>query len=569
MPRQKLFPNADSRSARLLAILILASACGREAAKQTPSATGALPASADVNKNIPQLLEQYATVTLTTDTSVLTPKERRMLPLLMDAARTMDAAFWREAYGDRDSLMRGIRGADERRLVDINYGPWDRLGNNAPFVGEIGKKPAGANFYPRGMTTGEFDSAAAKSKALGRSLRGQYTMVRRDAGGRLVATPYATFFSAEHAAAAAKLREAAKLAEDPGLKRYLTMRAAALGNDDYQPSDFAWMAMKHNTLDIVIGPVETYEDELFGYKASHEGIVLVKDKAWSKRLERYSAMLPSLQRGLPVPLAYKKERPGTASDLNAYDVLLYAGEANSGAKTIAINLPNDEAVQLKAGARRLQLKNTMRAKFDVILTPIAKALIADDQLPLINFDAFFENTMFHEVAHGLGIKLTIAAKGKRTVRAALKERAGALEEGKADILGLYMVQTLNARGDLGKENIRSNYVTFLASLFRSMRFSAADAHGRANIAAFNFLQQQGAFKRDPASGKYRVDFRKFRAGMNALAEKILTYQGDGDYAGVGAFNDVYGKVGPVTAGDLARLAALKVPVDIIFAQGGK
>ena len=250
-------------------------------------------------------------------------------------------------------------------------------------------------------------------------------------------------------------------------------------------------------------------------------------------------------------------------------MLLYAGEANSGAKTIAIDLPNDEAVQLKAGARRLQLKNTMRAKFDVIMMPIANALIADDQLPLISFDAFFENTMFHEVAHGLGIKNTIASRGRTTVRAALKERAGALEEGKADILGLYMVQSLNKRGDLGKEDIRSNYVTFLASLFRSMRFSAADAHGRANIAAFNYLQQQGAFHRDSASGKYRVDVVRFRAGMNALAEKILTYQGDGDYAGVGAFNEVYGKVGAVTQGDLARLAALKVPVDVVFSQGGK
>jgi hypothetical protein len=390
-------------------------------------------------------------------------------------------------------------------------------------------------------------------------------MIRRDANGRLTAVPYSKFFAAAHGIAAEKLLAAAKLAEDPGLKSYLTLKAAALQNDIYRPSDSAWMAMKNNTVDIVVGPTETYEDELFGYKAAHEGIVLVKDKTWSARLARYGAMLPDLQKGLPVPAPYKAEKPGTNSDLNAYDVLYYAGQANSGAKTIAINLPNDEAITNAMGSRRLQLKNAMRAKFDVILMPIAKTLIAEDQLPYLNFDAFFENTMFHEVAHGLGPRNTINGKG--TVRMAIKERSGALEEGKADILGLRMVQELNARGDLGKEDIRANYVSFLASLFRSMRFSAADAHGRANIAAFNFLQQQGAFTRDSATARYRVDFEKFRAGMNALATKIITLQGDGDYAGVGNFNDQYGKITPETQKDLARLASLGVPVDVIFEQG--
>ncbi|HTG54163.1 MAG TPA: hypothetical protein VL980_04895, partial [Gemmatimonadaceae bacterium] len=473
--------------------LVAIAACRRDAAPPPHAATTAM------TTDDASLLSQYATVKLGTDTTVLTPDERKMLPLLIDAAREMNAPFWMETYGDKDSLMRHVTGADARQLVEINYGPWNRLANNAPFVPEIGAKPAGANYYPAGMTKEEFDSAAATSRARGDSLRSLYTMVRRDANGRLTAVPYAKMFAKEHEAAARKLLEAAKLAKDPGLRTYLTKRAAALRTDDYQPSDYAWMAMKDNTLDIVIGPIETYEDELFGYKAAHEGVVLVKDKTWSARLAKYTKVLPALQKGLPVADAYKRDPVGTASDLNAYDVLFYAGQANTGAKTIAINLPNDEVVQQKAGTRRLELKNAMRAKFDVILVPIAKALIADDQQALINFDAFFENVMFHEVAHGLGIKNTIDGKG--TVRAALKERAGALEEGKADILGLHMVQVLNAQGELGKEDIRSNYVTFLASLFRSMRFSAADAHGRANIAAFNFLQRMGAFTRDSATGR--------------------------------------------------------------------
>ena len=323
------------------------------------------------------------------------------------------------------------------------------------------------------------------------------------------------------------------------------------------------MDMKNNTLDIVVGPIETYEDALFGYKASHEGVVLVKDKEWSARLAKYIAMLPDLQRGIPVAAEYKREAPAEGSDLNAYDVVYVAGDADTGAKTIAINLPNDEQVQLKKGARRIQLKNAMRAKFDKILVPIAQELIVPDQLHNITFDAFFENVMFHEVAHGLGIKNTINNKG--LVRAALKERAGSLEEGKADILGLYMVRQLNSQGALGPENIDDNYVTFLASLFRSVRFGATDSHGRANVVAFNFLQNMGAFTR-AADGKYRVDMAKMRAGTDSLSARILMLQGNGDYVGVGALNEQFGKIGPVLQSDLARLAEKAIPVDIVYDQ---
>lgn len=294
--------------------------------------------------------------------------------------------------------------------------------------------------------------------------------------------------------------------------------------------------------------------------------MLIKDKSWSERLSKYAAMLPALQRGLPVADKYKREKPGTDSDLNAYDAVFYAGEANAGPKTIAINLPNDEEVQLAKGTRRLQLKNVMRAKFDKILVPIANELIDPDQIALVHFDSFFENTMFHEVAHGLGVKRTL--DGKSTVREALKERASALEEGKADILGLYMVQSLSERGELSGENAESNYVDFLAGLFRSVRFGGGDAHGRANIAAFNFLQEQGAFARDAGTGRYRVDFARMQSGMNALASKILTMQGDGDYAAVAQFQDQYGTIAPTLKGDLDRLHTRGIPVDVVFEQAG-
>ncbi|HEX6644323.1 MAG TPA: hypothetical protein VF037_06590, partial [Gemmatimonadales bacterium] len=462
------------------------------------------PETADVTAAAPDLsakVAQYTTVRLDPDLSALSDAERRMIPLLIDAATEMDRIYWMEAFGDRDSLLAAVTDPQARRYVEINYGPWDRLDGNAPFLPGVGPKPEGANFYPPGMTKAEFDSAAAGSG--GDSLRSLYTVVRRDSAGRLVAVPYHVAFADRVRAASDKLREAAALAEDPGLRRYLELRAQALLDDQYQASDLAWLDMKDNTLEVVIGPIETYEDALYGYKAAHEAFVLVKDREWSGRLARYAALLPSLQRGLPVPSAYRAERPGTDSDLNAYDALYYAGDANAGSKTIAINLPNDEEVQLRKGTRRLQLKNSMRAKFDRILRPIADILIAEDQRPLVNFDAFFENVMFHEVAHGLGIKNTLNGRG--TVREALRDQAGALEEGKADVLGLYMVTALSTQGELPESRVEDNFVTFIAGIFRSIRFGASSAHARANLARFNFFQEMGAFARDSASGTYRVD----------------------------------------------------------------
>ncbi|MEO5580409.1 MAG: Zn-dependent hydrolase, partial [Gemmatimonadaceae bacterium] len=281
------------------------------------------------------------------------------------------------------------------------------------------------------------------------------------------------------------------------------------------------------------------------------------------RLAKYAAMLPALQRGIPVAEQYKRETPAAGSDLNAYDVVFVSGDANAGSKTIAINLPNDEEVQLKKGTRRLQLKNAMRAKFDRILLPIARELIMDNQFGQVTFDSFFENVMFHEVAHGLGIKNTI--KGTGPVRTALKERYSALEEGKADILGLYMIRQLSAQNETATSSMDDNYVTFLAGLFRSVRFGAASAHGRANVAAFNFLEGMGAFTRE-SGGKYRVNAEKMREGVDALSRRILELQGNGDYDAAGRFAEEFGKIGPTLRSDLDRLGSRGIPVDIIYDQ---
>jgi len=507
---------------------------------------------------VPARPDIYAPVTLSADLSGLSPKERTMLSLFIDAATIMDDLFWKQAYsGDRKALLDGLKDPAVRRFAEVNYGPWDRLEGNAPFVPGVGAKPPGAGFYPLDMTKEEFERAN-----LDRS-RSEYTVLRRDARGALTVVPYSVEWRDEVGRAASLLERSAGMAEDPGLRKYLEMRAKALRTDDYRASEMAWLDMKDNRIDLVIGPIETYEDRLFGYKAAFEAYVLVKDLEWSQRLARYAAMLPELQRGLPVPDAYKAEKPGTDSDLNAYDVIYYAGDCNAGSKTIAINLPNDEQVTLAKGTRRLQLKNAMRAKFDAIMLPIAGELIAPDQRRHITFDAFFANTMFHEVAHGLGIKNTLNGRG--TVRDALKEAYSGIEEGKADVLGLYMVTKLHERGAVAG-SLEDYYTTFLAGIFRSVRFGAASAHGQANMVRFNFFADRGAFTRN-ARGLYRVDMAAMRKAVDELSALLLQLQGDGDYAGVQKLVDELGVIRPQLRADLDRLASRSIPVDVVFNQG--
>ncbi|MDP3311865.1 Zn-dependent hydrolase [Lutibacter sp.] len=513
--------------------------------------------SEEKTTGIQKMLDKYVSFKLTSDLSVLTEKEKQMLPILIEAAEIMNELFWYETFGDKNELFKQELDEPTKRFVEINYGPWDRLNNNLPFVDGVELKSPGANFYPSNMTKDEFEKFDDPTKS---SL---YTFLRRGDNGNLMTIPYHVKFEKEVKEVSELLLKASELAEDAGLKKYLQLRAQAFLDDNYQPSDLAWMEMKTNTLDIVIGPIETYEDQLFGIKAAHEGYVLIKDQIWSKKLERFAKFLPELQKGLPVAYAYKKEVPGTDSDLNAYDVVYYAGDCNSGSKTIAINLPNDEEVQLQKGTRRLQLKNAMRAKFDKIMVPIAESLIDKTQRKHITFDAFFANTMFHEVAHGLGIKNTINNKG--FVRVALKEHASALEEGKADILGLYMVIQLQKKGEIDGD-IKDYMTTFMAGIFRSVRFGASSAHGKANMIRFNFFSEKGAFIKNE-DGTYHVNYDKMAVAMKELSSVILTFQGNGDYVGVTKLVNEKGIISADLQKDLDKLTKENIPVDVVYEQG--
>ncbi|RPI44107.1 MAG: Zn-dependent hydrolase [Bacteroidetes bacterium] len=508
---------------------------------------------------IERKVSEFAPVDLTTDLSHLSDDQEQLLARLFQVSDIMDEIYWKQVFPDRDAAIASMTDEDEIRFFRINYGPWERLNGNLPFLPDYGPKPPGSGYYPPDMTIEEFEAIENDEKY---SL---YTLITRNPSGGLEVVPYHTAYSAEVGKAAALLREAAALAGNEGFRKYLELRAEALLTDDYLASDMAWMDMKGNDIDFVVGPIENYEDALFNYKAAHEAFILIRDPEWSQRLEHISALLPQMQKDLPVPEPFKKEVPGSGSDLGVYDVIYYAGDCNAGSKTIAINLPNDERVQAEKGSRKLQLKNAIRYKFQEILVPIGNVLIAEDQRDHVTFDAFFENTMYHEVAHGLGINQTISGKG--TVREALKEQYSALEEGKADILGLFLITRMHEMGMMDERNLMDNYVTFMASIFRSIRFGVASSHGKANMIRFYYFQEQGAFSRDPATGTYRIDFEKMQEAMNLLATQILTIQGEGDYETARNLVGEKGYIRNELQVDLDRLRELSIPVDIVFNQG--
>ena len=510
-------------------------------------------------ENYEALANQYAKVTLTTDISHLSDNEVEMLGLLFEAGKLMDDIYWHENLGGcKHKFLEGIKDPNARKYAEINYGPWDQLDNRRVFIPGYGPKPEGAGFYPTDMTKEEFEAWENPDKT------SQYTLVCRDEQGNLQTVWYHDAFANKINKAADLLKKASTLAADKEFAQYLELRAQALLTDDYYYSDMAWMDVRNNNVDFVVGPIENYTDGLFGYKAAHESFILIKDQEWTKKLSRYVALLPELQTKLPVEDKYKQEKPGSDADLAAYDVVYYGGDCNMASKTIAINLPNDERVQLQKGTRKLQLKNAMAAKFDKIVVPISNVLVAPEARQNVKFDAFFANVMFHEVAHGLGIKNTLDGSG--TVRHALKEQYSAIEEAKADILGLFLVTKLSEMGEYTNTTMEENYTTFMAGIFRSVRFGAASAHGKANMIEFNYLAKEGAFTRD-ANGLYNIDFQKMKLAVEKLGGAILKAQGDGDYEFVKNWIATDGVIKPELQADLDKLAGSGIPKDIWYEMG--
>lgn len=503
-------------------------------------------------------VEEYARVELKSDlVNNLNDKEKELVKIFFQVGEITDNLFWKQTFGDKSQLDT-ITDSYAKEFAMIQYGAWDRLDNNKPFLAGYGEKPAVCNYYPHDITAEEFDAFEDANK------NSWYTVIRRNEDGSLKSVWYHEAYAEEIGRICTLLEKAVTLAEDPGLKNYLEKRIEAFKTDDYLESDLAWMDMKDSKIDFVTGPIESYDDKFQETKASYESFILLKDEARSKDLAKFVSMLPALQKELPCAPEYKTFVPGTSSDLNVYDAVYYAGDCNAGSKTIAINLPNDEKVHALKGTRRLQLRNSMKAKFDKILMPIGQLIVTPEQQKYLNFDAFFWNVTFHEVAHGLGVKQTINTN--ESVDAVMGTEKTSWEEAKADILGLFMVTKLIEMGEITNITAEDAITTYIAGILRSVRFGAASSHGKANMMCFNYMDKAGAFSRD-AKGQYVIDFEKAKEAMNGWAALILQTQGDGNIEFATKYRAENGGITPALQADLNKINEAGIPRDITFIQG--
>lgn len=505
-------------------------------------------------------VEEYAHVELKSDlVNGLNEKEKELVKIFFQVGEITDNLFWKQTFGDK-SVLDTITDSYAKEFAMIQYGAWDRLDNNKPFLPGYGEKLDVCNYYPHDITSEEFDALEDENK------NSWYTVIRRNDDGSLKSVWYHDEYADEIGRICSLLEKAVTLAEDPGLKNYLEKRIEAFTTDDYLESDLAWMDMKDSKVDFVTGPIESYDDMFRETKASYESFILLKDEARSKDLAKFVSMLPALQKELPCEPEYKTFVPGTSSDLNVYDAVFYAGDCNAGSKTIAINLPNDERVHAMKGTRRLQLRNSMKAKFDKILMPIGELVVTPEQQKYLNFDAFFWNVTFHEVAHGLGVKQTINTN--ESVDAVMGTEKTSWEEAKADILGLFMVTKLVEMGEITNITAEDAITTYIAGILRSVRFGAASSHGKANMMCFNYMEKAGAFTRN-AQGQYVIDFQKAKDAMNGWASLILKTQGDGNVEFATKYREENGGITPALQADLDRINSAGIPRDITFIQGEK
>jgi hypothetical protein len=555
------------------ALALVFVACGGEKqpardAEQTPEQAPAADAEPEKKAEVDEMaakVARFAKVEIGVPDDRIPEQLRPVISKLIEAARIMDRLFFvqvaRENPDWRAEIARDPKLADTLACFDIMYGPWDRLDHDQPFWGGE-HKPEGATFYPEDLTREQFEQWVAEHPDQKEAFSGYFTVIEREGEG-LVAVPYSRAYAEYLEPAAALLEEAAAAAADARLKKYLRSRAAAFRSNEYRQSDMDWMDLGDGAIEIVIGPYEVYEDRLFGYKAAFEAFVTLRDPADSAELSKIKKLIPKMEAYLPLPDEHKNPNRGSESPISVVDVLFTAGDTRAGVQTLAFNLPNDEVVREKKGSKKVMLKNVAHAKFDGILMPIARRLLRESQLSKVSFDAFFNHTLVHETAHGLGPgKITVERDGKKvqtSVNEALKELYPVIEEAKADTLGMYLNYLLVEEGLHPAEFVENVYASFLGGFFRSVRFGAGEAHGKANIIQFNYLSDHGAVVRD-ADGRYGYEADRMRPAVEALARELLLIEALGDYAGAKAFIEKYGQMPAELATALAGLG--DIPTDI-------
>jgi hypothetical protein len=514
-------------------------------------------------RTVKERLSVYAPVELAVPWDLMDEGERAALVEIYRAAEVMDEIFLRQVWSGNVAMLKKVIAsgdADLLRLFQINFGPWDRIDDNTPFIGNM-PKPDGADFYPADMTKEEFTSWVAAHPQDKEAFESTFTVIRRGPQGGLVAVPYSIEYGELLLKAAQHLRNAADLTANESLATFLRSRADAFLSNDYFQSDMDWMDVKGNVIDVTIGPYEVYEDNLFNYKASFEAFVCIRDPEESKRLDGLKGYLTKLEMNLPIPDEHKNLARGSESPISVVDEVFTAGDTKAGVQTLAFNLPNDERVQEAKGSKKVMLRNIIHAKFDKILVPIAERVIAKEQLPRVTFDAYYNHILLHEFSHGLGPGRIVLADGTQTTaQKALKECHSALEEAKADIVGEHNIYYLIDDGFFGRGLESEAAVTFLAGFFRSVRFGAESAHGRANMIIFNYLKEKGVYAQDAATGLWSADEAKMRGAVKDLAAEILMIQALGDYEGAKKMIETYGTMGDDVRASLEKLG--DVPVDI-------
>ena len=524
-------------------------------------------------KSAPSLLAakiaRFAPTPLAVDLSALSPGDRLALAKLVDAARLMDRIYTRQIWSGNEALRAKLEAAPGDSLLlhyyNINRGPWSKLDHDEPFLeGVPAHKPPQANFYPDDMTKEEFTAwLAALPPAEQKRATGFFTTIRRTPDRKLRIVPYSEEYRDILVPAAALLREAAGMTTNASLKKFLATRADAFESNNYYASDVAWMDLD-SPIEPTIGPYEVYMDEMFNYKAAFEAYICLRDDKETAKLAEFSTHLQEIENNLPIEPRYRNPKIGAMAPIRVVDEVATGGEARAGIQTAAFNLPNDEKVTSEKGSKRVMLKNVQEAKFRTILTPIAVAAIEPAQQTRVAFDPFFTHILAHELMHGLGPHAIVVKGVRTTVRQSMKELSSALEEAKADISGLFALQFMMDRGYLDRTMEEPMYVTFLAGIFRSVRFGTNDAHGKGMALQFNYLRDEGAIAYDPATGRFRADLPKFKAAAAKLTGAIMTIQAEGSYEKARAMMDTYAVIRPEMQTALAGLAHLPVDIEPLY-----
>jgi hypothetical protein len=512
-------------------------------------------------------IKRFAPTDIGADISRLSEGDRKALEKIIEAARLMDPLFFRQVWSGNDALRKKLEsdmspdGRERLHYFMINKGPWSRLDKNEAFIeGVPHEKPPQAGYYADDMTKDEFETwVKGLSPAERERATGFFTVIRRGPDRKLKAVPYSEEYSEFLEPALKLLREAASLTDNRTLRDYLTKRADAFLSDDYYASDVAWMDLDA-PIDVTIGPYETYEDELFGYKAAFEAFVTLRDDEETSKLARFGSYLQELENNLPIEPKYRNPKLGAASPIRVVDVVFTSGDGNRGVQTAAFNLPNDERVIREKGSKRVMLKNVQEAKFNQVLVRISRMVIDRAELPQISFDAFFTHILAHELMHGLGPHNISVAGRETTVRKELKELYSAIEEAKADITGLWALQYLFDKGEIGSHIALPMYTTFLASMFRSVRFGITEAHGKGVALQFNYLVDEGAINVNDEAGTFSINHLRIKDAVRKLTSELLTLQAEGSYDKTKAMLDRYAVIRPVMQKALDKLG--DVPVDI-------